>query len=73
MTAVDAGEPSADERNERLFYAHLYLGLYYDATGDRKQALEHIALAAHKYHVEGYMGEVARVHEQVLLKEAKPK
>lgn len=73
IRAVDAGEPSAEERNERLFYAHLYLGLYYDATGDKKQALEHIALAAHKYHVEGYMGEVARVHEQVLLKAAKPK
>ncbi len=73
MTAVEAGEPSAAERKERLFYAHLYLGLYFDATGDKKRALEHVALAAHKYHVEGYMGEVARVHEQVLLKAAKSK
>ena len=73
MTAVDAGDPSAEDRNERLFYAHLYLGLYYDVTGDRKQALEHITLAAHKNHVEGYMGEVARVHEEVLLKDLNPK
>ena len=62
-------------RKERLFYAHLYLGLYFDATGDKKQALEHMTLAAHKYYVDGYMGDVARVHEKVLLndKEAKPK
>ena len=73
MAAVEDGEPSAAERNERLFYVHLYLGLYYDATGDKKQALEQITLAAHKNYVEGYMGEVARVHEAVLLKEAKPK
>src|ERR1051326_4246459 len=28
------------------FYAHLYVGLYYEATGDTRRAMEHIATAA---------------------------
>jgi lipoprotein NlpI len=75
LAAARAGDPSDKERNDRLFYAHLYLGLYFDATGDKKQALEHMTLAAHKHTISEYMGDVARVHEQLLLKEkaAKPK
>ncbi len=75
LAAAAAGDATDAERKERLFMAHLYLGLYFDATGDRKQALEHITQAAHKYYVGGYMGDVARVHEAVLLKdkEAGPK
>ena len=75
LAAAAAGDPSDDERKQRMFLAHLYLGLYFDATGDPKQALEHMTLAAHTYFLDGYMGEVARVHEGVLLKdqEAKPK
>ncbi len=75
LAAASDGDATEAERRERLFYAHLYLGLYFDATGDKKQALEHITLAAHKYFIDGYMGDVARVHEKVLLndKEAKPK
>jgi lipoprotein NlpI len=71
MTAANAGDASDDERKQRLFFAHLYLGLYYDATGDKKQALEHITQAAQKYYIDGYMGDVARVHEQVLTKDKK--
>ena len=74
LTAAQAGEATADERKERLMFAHLYLGLYHDATGDEKQALEHMTLAAHKYYIDTYMGDVARVHEEVLLKDKeKPK
>lgn len=72
LAAAQAGDATESERKQRLFFAHLYLGLYFDATGDEKQALEHITLAAHKYYLDGYMGDVARVHEKVLLKE-KPK
>jgi lipoprotein NlpI len=71
LAAAEAGDATAEQRRESLFYAHLYLGLYFDATGDKKKALEHLTPAAHKYGVNGYMGEVARVHEELLLKEKK--
>jgi lipoprotein NlpI len=46
------------------FYAHLYLGLYFDALGDRRRALEHLRLAADDRYAQsgGYMHVVARVH-----------
>jgi lipoprotein NlpI len=72
LAAAKEGDATDEQRSRRLFYAHLYIGLYYDATGDKKQALEHLTLAAHKYRIDHYMGDVARVHEDVLLKDAKP-
>jgi lipoprotein NlpI len=73
LAAAEAGEVPAAERKSRLFYAHLYLGLYHDATGEGKKALEHMRQAAGKYHVGHYMAEVARVHKEVLEKGAKGK
>jgi lipoprotein NlpI len=73
LAAAEAGEATASERKDRLFYAHLYLGLYYDALGDAKSALEHMNLAAGKYRSPHYMGEVARVHAEVLRNAAKAK
>ncbi|MBY0228316.1 MAG: tetratricopeptide repeat protein [Gemmataceae bacterium] len=72
LKAAEAGKPGKDERKSRLFYAHLYLGLWHEQQGDRKKALEHLALAASKdYHNGTYMGEVARVHH-AWLKARKP-
>jgi lipoprotein NlpI len=68
LAAVREGNPSGAEFKKRLFYAHLYLGLYYDATGDTNKALEHLDQAAEDQGVGGYMGDVARVHRQMLLK-----
>lgn len=68
LKAVEAGESSADELYRRRFYAHLYLGLFYDATGNVAKAKEHIALAAEKYPIGHYMADVARVHQQLLAK-----
>jgi lipoprotein NlpI len=68
LAAANADNLTDEQRKPRLFYAHLYLGLYHDATGDRKKAAEHLALAAGKYKMDGYMGEVARVHAEVLKK-----
>jgi lipoprotein NlpI len=73
LAAVRADEVTGDERKQRLFYAHLYLGLYHDARKDRKKALEHMKLAGGKYRIGHYMGEVARVHLELLRKEAKKK
>jgi lipoprotein NlpI len=71
LAAAEAGEATDEQRRDRLFYAHLYLGLYYDAAGDKKKALEHLTLAAGKYRIGHYMGDVARVHEELLRKENK--
>jgi lipoprotein NlpI len=50
------------------FYAHLYLGLYFEAVGNSGRALEHItAAAADRYAgAGGYMHTVARVHLELL-------
>ena len=48
------------------FYAHLYLGIYYEIIGDKKKAVEHIDLAAIKFFDPHYMGEVAKVHKAYL-------
>ena len=69
IEASKAGNPANKEN--QLFYAHLYLGLYYEAIGDAKLAREHILKAATNYKAGHYMGDVARVHAQVLRKQAK--
>ena len=50
------------------FYAHLYVGLYSEAIGDRARALEHLQLAADRRYasVGGYMHMVAGVHVSLL-------
>lgn len=69
LAAALAGELPAEQRQRQLFYAHLYLGLYFEATGDRKQAHEHIVKAAGQYRTDDYMGDVARVHLQLRRQE----
>jgi lipoprotein NlpI len=63
-----AGQPDAGELGHRLFYANLYLGLYYEATGDAKLARDYIFKAAEKADENSYMGDVARVHAEILRK-----
>lgn len=55
---ASASGPSAE------FYAHLYVGLYYDAQGDGERALEHIRIAARPEYQAygGVMHMVAGVH-----------
>jgi lipoprotein NlpI len=50
------------------FYAHLYVGLYFEAIGRKADALAHItAAAADRYaSAGGYMHQVARVHLAIL-------
>jgi len=60
--------PSSTLAGEPLFYAHLYLGLYYEAIGDRANAHEYILKAAERSKANGYMGDVARVHAERLKK-----
>ena len=68
LAAACAGGPKPDELKRRLFYAHLYLGLYYESLGDKKKTLEHMTRAARDYQIPSYMGDVARVHLELLRK-----
>ena len=62
---------SPRQRQQAVFYAHLYLGLYYEAIGDQEKANHHIMLSAEDYAVDHYMGDVARVHAD-LIRKAQP-
>jgi lipoprotein NlpI len=65
LAAIEAGNPTPAELNARRFYAHLYLGLYYEVAGDADLAKKHIELArGHK--IGHYMWNVADVHAQRL-------
>ena len=68
MAAVEKGKPQEAELKSRQFYADLYLGLYYDATGDKKKAKEHLEKAGEDPKIGGYMGDVARVYLKTLQK-----
>ncbi len=58
-TADDNVTP--EQRTAQLFYAHLYLGLYYEVTGDADRAAEHLR-AAEQQKIAHYMWDVAHVH-----------
>jgi hypothetical protein len=48
------------------FYALLYTGLYYEATGNKERAVQQIAAAADpRFSESGYMHTVARVHRDL--------
>ncbi len=67
LAAAEAASPRS-RFGEPVFYAHLYLGLYYEATGDGGRAREHIFKAAERAKENGYMGDVARIHAELLRK-----
>lgn len=54
------------ERTSALFYANLYVGLWYEADGDAKKAKEHLTVAVEKHEVPDYMWDVGNAHLQVL-------
>ena len=72
LAAAEADKVTPRERTQRLFYAHLYLGIWYETQGDAKKTLEHLTKAAEEHKIPGhYMWETARVHLE--LRRAKPK
>jgi lipoprotein NlpI len=56
---VKAGTP---EGTSARFYAHLYVGLWYEAEGEPKKVLEHLAAAVEKHEVPDYMWDVGNAH-----------
>ena len=65
LAAAASGSPTAEELNARLFYAHLYLGLFYEVTGDAGLAKKHLELAR-SHRIGHYMWNVADVHTKRL-------
>jgi lipoprotein NlpI len=63
LKAAEEGE-GTQQRNHRC-YAHLYLGLYFEALGDDVKAKAHMLKAAKDYSMDHYMGRVAQVHVKV--------
>ncbi len=58
---------AAGQRTLAQFYAHLYIGLYFEAIGNDERALDHIRIAAEdRYASGGYMHRVAGVHLGIL-------
>ncbi len=63
LRAAESGEGEA-LKNHRC-YAHLYLGLYFEALGDEAKAKEHMLKAANDFRMDHYMGKSAQVHVKV--------
>jgi lipoprotein NlpI len=54
---------AAGQQTNAQFYAHLYIGLYSEALGNKARAFDHIRKAADdRYAIGGYMHMVAQVH-----------
>ena len=73
LKAARAGKPSPPALNMRLFYAHLYLGLYYEAAGKEELARKHLYKAADDHRIGHYMWDVAHVHANILRSKEKKK
>jgi lipoprotein NlpI len=66
LAAAAKGDLKPEQKNRQLFYAHLYLGIWFDLMGDRDAALEHLNKAADDHRIGHYMWDVARVHRDRL-------
>jgi lipoprotein NlpI len=71
LEAAAKGDLKAEQKNRQFFYAHLYLGIWFDLLDDRAKALEHLNKAADDHRIGHYMWDVARVHRDRLAKAKK--
>jgi lipoprotein NlpI len=76
LAACRRDDPDPETLAGRLFYAHLYLGLYHEVAGEQELAQKYILLAADKKlaknpRINGYMWDVARIHSSLMMKESK--
>ncbi len=72
LDAIDKAEIGKDEREKRLFYAHLYIGLNHAVEGEDAAAQRHLRLSTlNKWgpsagYGPAYMWQVGRLHEELL-------
>jgi lipoprotein NlpI len=62
LKAASAETAREEGRRNHLCYAHLYLGLYYEALGEKEKAKTHMVKSATEYKMDHYMGKVSQVH-----------
>lgn len=62
IETAEKAKLEGDDKTEATFYAHLYVGLNYEAEGNEKKCLEHLSTAVEKYKISHYMWDVANVH-----------
>lgn len=67
--AVEDHGASAGTLENQMFYAHYYLGAYYEAAKDYAKALTYMRQAL-RFRTSDYMGGLAKVHERVLVARA---
>jgi lipoprotein NlpI len=65
LKAIEQGEPNEQERNGRVFYGNLYLGLFADMTGQPKRAIEHLKTAV-EHPIDHFMWDIAKLHLALL-------
>jgi lipoprotein NlpI len=68
LESAEQAKLDAEDKNEALFYAHLYVGLNYEAEGDAKKCLEHITRAVENHRIGHYMWDVGNVHLKLVKK-----
>ena len=79
MNQISEAEISKTEREKRLFYAHLYIGLNHAVEGEDELARKHLASATRNPwgpiagYGPNYMWHVGRLHEAQLRKKDKKK
>lgn len=61
VEAAKSNTPEGRSRQTALFYADLYLGLYYDSLNDDENAIKYLKRSC-GYGIDGYMADTARVY-----------
>ena len=75
VAAATKGDPNPTTLARNKFYAHFYIGLYFEAKGDAENSHKHMKLAAaedHQIPNHVLMGQVAKVHLQLRSPEETP-
>lgn len=67
LKVAHTGQPTKEQLNVRLFYAELYIGLFYVSENNYLLSKKHL-LAATKHRLNHYMWNVARYHASILSK-----
>ncbi len=62
FAAAETGNVDAEERKVRRFYAHYYVGMYYESMGQPAKSLPELRTAVEKYPISHYMMDVANAH-----------
>jgi len=65
VLAAASQATDAQARRDQLCFAHLYLGLWYEALGQTDQAKAHMLSAANEQRTDHYMGRTAQLHARL--------